>query len=109
MASLSQAQMAPHDGVDALGDHVEEFRELSYQDFQYPVLNLGEVQLHVHRAHHLLEGHSSHASYKARAPQGPLIYSCRQGVEGRGQQLLDVGGDGYALEIRLLDGLVWFF
>ena len=107
MASLSQAHTGPYNGVDVLGDHVEEFREVCYQDVHYPVLKLGEVQLHVHHADHLLERHSSHASYEARAPQGPLVYSCHWGVEVRGLLLRDVGGDGYALEVRLLDALVW--
>ena len=66
----------------------------------------GEVQLHVHRADHFVEGHSPHTSYEARAPWGPLVYGCRQGVESRGLQLGDVGGDGDAPEFRLPDGLV---
>ena len=45
-------------------------------------------------------------SYEARAPRGPLIYGCRQCVESRGLQLGDVGGDGDAPEVRLLDRLV---
>ena len=76
VASLSQAHSAPQDGVDVLGDHFEKFRKAYYQDVHYLMLKLGEVQLHVHRADHLLEGHSPHASYEARAPQGPLVYSC---------------------------------
>ena len=83
MANLSRAYTGPQDGVDVLGDHVEEFHEVCDEDVYHSVLMLGEVQLHVHRVDHLLEGHASHASYKARAPQGPLVYSCCQGVESR--------------------------
>ena len=73
------------------------------------MLKLGEVQLHVHCADHLLEGHSSHGSHEARAPQGPLVYSSCHGVEGHGLQLRDVGGDGYGLQVCLLDGRVRVF
>ena len=56
MASLSRAHTGSHNAVDVLGNHVEEFREVSYHDVHYQALKLGKVQLHVHRADHLLEG-----------------------------------------------------
>ena len=63
----------------------------------------------MHRAGNFLEGHSPHASHEARAPKGPLVNSRCQGVESHGLQLSDVGGNGDALEVCLLDGLVRLF
>ena len=87
MASLSQAHLGPHDGVDVLGDHVEEFGEVGDEHIYHLVLKRGDVQLHVHCADHDLEGHPSHASYEARAPKSPPVYSYRPGVESCGLQL----------------------
>ena len=87
VVSLSKAHSGPHDGVDVLGDHVEEVGQVGDVDIHHSVQKLGEVQLHVHRADYFLQGHASHSSQEARAPQSPLVYSCCQGVECRGLQL----------------------
>ena len=42
-----------------------EMREIRDQDVHHSALEPGLVLLHVHRVHHLLEGHPSHASYEA--------------------------------------------
>ena len=59
VVSLSQAHSGPHNGVDVLGDHVEELGEVGDEDVHHSVLKPGEVQLHVHCADHFLEGHPS--------------------------------------------------
>ena len=87
MASLFQADAGSHDGVGVVGDQVEEFREVCDQDVHRSALKSDEVQLHVHRAHHFLEGHSSHTPYEARGPKGALVDGRRQGVESRWLQL----------------------
>ena len=68
MVCLPHAHPGPHYRVDVLGDHVEEFREICDQDVHYSVLKSGQVQLHVHRADHLLQGHSPHAPHEAGPP-----------------------------------------
>ena len=40
MASLPKAHAGSHDGVDVLGDHVEELREVNDEDVHRPVLKL---------------------------------------------------------------------
>ena len=73
------------------------------------MLKSGQVQLHVHRADYLLEGYPPHAPHEAGAPKGPLVDGRRHGIEGRGLEFGDVGGDGYPPEVCLLDRLVRVF
>ena len=70
------------------------------------MLEPGLVQVHVHCAHHLLEGHPPHAPYEAGASQGPFIDGRRNGVESRGLQLRYMERDGYPAEVCLVDRLV---
>ena len=56
-------------------------------------LYVSRMRLHGHR-------------YEARAPKGPLVNRCCQGIEGRRLELGDVGGDGNTPEVCLLDQLV---
>ena len=69
MVSLSKAHPGPHDGVDILGDHIKELGEVGDEDVHNSVLKSGEVQLHVHRADHFLEGYPSYASHEAGPPR----------------------------------------
>ena len=46
--------MGSYDGEDVLGDDVKKLCEFGDQDVHRPALKPGEVQLHVHRADHLL-------------------------------------------------------
>ena len=84
-----------------LGDHIEEFREVSDQDVHRQAINSGKVRLHVHSADDALKGHSPHTSYKARSPR-PRSYMV-VATESHWLHLGDVGGDGDAPEVRLRD------
>ena len=107
MACVTQAHSGPHNRLDILGDDVKELGEVGDQDVHHPMLERGQAQLHVRTTS--WRDTLLMTPPEARATKGPLVYICRQGIEGRRLQLGDVGGDGGTPEVCLLNRLVWVF